>query len=86
MKRLTVVILGLAVAAPLWAADVIVDGGGYATSPGFAEPTTYDQSTLELSWDNGTRRWSVAWITGAGAWVGNDFDATTLKTTHVKIL
>ena len=86
MKHVTVVILGLAVAAPLWAADVIVDGGGYATSPGFAEPAFYDQSTLELSWDTGERRWSVAWYTGAGTWVGNDFDTTTLKTSYVKVL
>jgi len=41
---------------------------------------------MELSWDNGTRRWSVAWWTGAGAWCGNDFTTTTLKTSHVKIL
>ena len=86
MKRLTVVILGLAVAAPLWAADFAFDGGGYATSPGFAEPAFYDQSTLELSWDNGERRWSVAHYTGAGHWVGNDFKVSTLKTSYVKIL
>jgi hypothetical protein len=53
--------------------------------PGYMAPT-YDQSTLELAWDNGSRRWSVHWDTGAGAWVGNDFDVSTLKTEYAKIL
>jgi hypothetical protein len=75
----------LALAYPAWAADAAVDGGP-AAPPGFRVPASYDPSTLELSWDTGTRRWSAAWFTGAGAWVGNDFDASTLKTTHVKIL
>jgi hypothetical protein len=86
MKLATALALGLAAAAPLWAADVAFDGGGYTTSPGIAEPASYDQSTLELSWDNGSRRWSVAWYTGAGYWVGNDFRVSTLKTSYVKIL
>jgi len=77
--------VGLAAAATAWAADAAVDGG-CAGSPGVAAPTARDQSTLELKWDNGTLRWSAAWYTGAGAWVGNDFDTTTLKTSHVKVL
>jgi hypothetical protein len=68
-----------------WAADVAADGG-YSASPNFSAPTPHDQATLELKWDNGTRRWSVAWYTGGDSWVGNDFGTSTLKTTHVKIL
>ncbi|MGD8718309.1 MAG: hypothetical protein PVH29_05745 [Candidatus Zixiibacteriota bacterium] len=77
----------LLICASAWAADVVVDGSGYNTSPspGYMTPT-YDQSTLELGWDNGTRRWSIAWYTGAGSWAGNDFDVSTLKTEYAKIL
>ena len=68
------------------AVDVVADGG-YAKSPAIAAPVPGDQATIELIWDNGQRRWSVAWITGADAWVGNDFDTSTLKTSpHAKIL
>jgi hypothetical protein len=76
---------GLAGAA--WAGDLAVDGGSASTGP--PAPAAFDGSTRELSWDTGTRRWSAAWFTGAGVWVGNDFDTRmtgTLKTTHVKIL
>jgi hypothetical protein len=86
MKSVTALILGLAIAAPLWASDVFFDGGGYEAGPGFAEPASYDQSTLELSWDTGTRRWSFAQYTGAGYWCGNDFKVSTLKTSYVKIM
>jgi hypothetical protein len=68
-----------------WAADVAADGG-YSASPNFSAPTPHDQATLELKWDNGTRRWSVAWYTGGDSWVGNDFDVSTLKTSYAKIL
>jgi len=74
------------VALPAWAADGVVEGGPYRSPPTVGAPAPTDQSTLELSWDNGQRRWSVAWYTGAGTWVGNDFDASTLKTSYVKIL
>jgi hypothetical protein len=63
----------LVVCGAAWAADVVADGG-YSASPNFSAPTPYDQASLELMWDNGTRRWSVAWYTGADSWVGNDFD------------
>jgi hypothetical protein len=59
------------------AADVAADGG-YAKSPPRVAPGLGDQSNLDLMWDNGQRRWSVAWLSGRGAWVGNDFDASTL--------
>jgi hypothetical protein len=84
VKGFSVIACGL-LAAAAWGADVAVDGGLDAGAPSLAAPS-YDQSTLELQWDNGSRRWSVAWYTGAGSWVGNDFDASTLKTTHVKVL
>jgi hypothetical protein len=76
---------GIMACGAVWAADVVADGG-YSTSPNFTAPAPYDQSSLELMWDNGTRRWSVIWYTGADSWVGNDFDASTLKTTYAKIL
>jgi hypothetical protein len=85
MKLMTALILGLAIAAPLWAADVFFDGGGYTPGPALTEPASYDQSTLELKWDNGTRKWSLAWYTGAGWVLGNDFDVSTLKTSYVKV-
>jgi hypothetical protein len=87
MKRWVVLLTGVLVAAAsTWAADVAVDGGPYSSSPAVSAPALTDQSTLELLWDNGQRRWSIAWYTGAGSWVGNDFDVTTLKTSYVKIL
>jgi len=76
----------LAVCGAAWGADVAVDGGVTNGPPTLAGPPSLDQSTLELAWDNGTRRWSIAWYTGAGAWAGNDFDISTLKTSYVKIL
>jgi hypothetical protein len=76
---------GIMACGAAWAADVVADGG-YSTSPNFTAPAPYDQSSLELMWDNGTRRWSVIWYTGADSWVGNDFDASTLKTSYAKIL
>jgi hypothetical protein len=77
---------GFAAAGAAWAADAAIDGGPSGAAAFYA-PSDYNPATLELKWDTGTRKWSVAWFTGAGAWVGNDFDTrTTLKTTHVKIL
>ncbi|UCH77863.1 MAG: hypothetical protein JSU81_09070 [Candidatus Coatesbacteria bacterium] len=87
MKIWVVLLTGvLAAAGATWAADVAVDGGPYGSSPAVSAPVPTDQSTLELKWDNGLRRWSVAWYTGAGSWVGNDFDISTLDTSYVKIL
>ena len=85
-KRILIIACGLSVCTAAWGVDVAAEGGFYAAAPSLSAPASYDQSTLELSWDNGTRRWSIAWYTGAGAWVGNDFDTTTLKTSYVKIL
>jgi hypothetical protein len=70
-----------------WAADVAVDGGDNYTAPHLAAPAPYNPATMELTWDNGQRRWSVCWPEGSpNSWVGNDFDASTLKTTYAKIL
>jgi len=76
--------------AAAFAADVIRDPGEPGPGP---SPTTLTapggmDATTELKWDNGTRRWSVIWYTGAGSWVGNQFNTSTLtgRTFHVKIL
>jgi len=71
--------------AAAWGADVALDGGGNG-APAIMAAAPYDQATVELQWDNGLRRWSVAWYTGGDSWVGNDFNTSTLKTTHVKVL
>ena len=86
MKKLVLILAVVATAAPLWAADVVIDGSGYDPGHGWTANTPSDAATMELKWDNGTRRWSVIWYTGAGAWVGNDFSSSTLKTSHVKVL
>ena len=88
MRKFVVAITAaLIVSGAAWAADVAVDGGDNYAVPNLAAPFPNDQSTLELMWDNGTRRWSVVWLEGYQAsWVGNDFDASTLKTTYAKIL
>jgi len=86
-KWFSIVACGLMACGAAWGADVAVDGGdSYGAPPALSAPISYDQSTLELSWDNGSRRWSIAWYTGAGSWVGNDFTISTLKTSYVKIL
>ncbi len=59
-----------------WGADVVVEGG--ASGGAVAAFETDDQ--LELKWDNGTRRWSIAWYMGRDAWVGNDFNLSTIST------
>jgi hypothetical protein len=85
-KWFSVIACGLLACGAAWGADVAVDGGGTGGTAGLYAPLPVDQSTLELSWDNGQRRWSIAWYTGAGSWVGNDFRISTLKTSYVKIL
>ena len=86
MKYLAFIVALAFMTAPAWAADVVADGGS-SRAPAFAAPVPNDQSTLELKWDNGLRRWSVVWNPGfQGSWVGNDFDASTLKTSYAKIL
>jgi hypothetical protein len=60
-----------------WSTDSIVDG---APSHFTAAAAAGSDGMHELKWDNGTRRWSLAWYTGAGAWMGNDFDLSTIST------
>ncbi len=85
-KGLLVAISVLAVCGGAWASDVVVEGGSSAGGPALAAPTARDQASLELKWDNGTRRWSVAWYTGGDSWIGNDFTAATLKTSYARII
>lgn len=82
--------MACACAAAVWAADVATDNGGvvYTGGPSVAAGPGGTDATLELAWDNGSRRWALAWYTGAGSWAGNDFNTNTLtgKSIHVKIL
>jgi hypothetical protein len=86
LKTVSALAAACLVAGAAWAADMAFDGGSSYAAPALATPSARDQASLELMWDNGTRRWSVAWYTGADAWVGNEFDASTLKTSYAKIL
>ena len=86
MKWLVVAWGVVAVAAGAFAADYAVEGTPGPASPYTFTPVTKDGATLELAWDNGTRRWSISYYTGADLWCGNDFSSATLKTEHVKIL
>jgi hypothetical protein len=68
----------MACAGAATAADLVAAG---PPTTGPTPPMSYlaaDGPTHELSWDNGTRRWSLVWYTGTGSWVGNDFDVSTL--------
>jgi hypothetical protein len=76
VNKVLVWVSAAVLSAAAWAADVVVEGEPYGP-PGLAAPAVDDQ--LELGWDNGTRRWSMAWYTGGGAWVGNQFDLSTLS-------
>ena len=59
-----------------WGADCVVEG---STGDAVKLAAYEADSTLELKWDNGNRRWSWSWYTGAGYWVGNDFNISTLS-------
>ena len=67
--------LALATAAA-WAADVIVAPAAPA-APGPARDG-YD-AALELKYDNNTRAYFFVALTGAGYWVGNDFDLSAIS-------
>jgi len=74
MKKL-VLLFGLVVlAAAAWGADWAVD-----VAPNAGGKPEGTDSTLELKWDTGTRGLGMAWYTGAGSWVGNDFDISTVS-------
>jgi hypothetical protein len=77
MKRFLIVAMATSLAAPAFvgAADFVVE----AASPTTGSYVPAFDATMELKWDNGTRRWSIAWYTGSGSWVGNDFDLSTIS-------
>lgn len=77
MKRLVAAALTLAAAAsPLRAADLAVERPTVRVLSAGPE----SDSSRELRWDSGSTSWLLAWTVGANAWVGNDFDVSTLKT------
>jgi hypothetical protein len=59
-----------------WSADCIVDG---ALSHFAAPDPAGTDDTLELKWDSGSVRWWLAYYTGAGTWISNDFDISTIS-------
>jgi hypothetical protein len=77
MKRILIVALtaALAAAALVGAVDFVVEPASPASG---GDMPTYD-ATMELKWDNGTHRWSIAWYSGAGSCVGNDFNLSTIS-------
>ena len=90
IRKVILIATAAAFAAGAWAADVRTDAGGAAYvggPPTLGTPAGMD-ATMELAWDNGSRRWAFCWPTGAGYWYGNDFSTSTLtgRTVHVKIL
>jgi len=51
------------------------------TAGGPAGPL-YARTEYELKWDNGTMGSALSYYTGYGTWMGNDFNVSTLKSTH----
>ncbi len=76
MLKITVTLLILACSCA-GAGDVVLERAPEGATPGGGGD--YD-ATAELKWDTGVPYWLVAWYTGAGVWVGNDFNVATLKT------
>ncbi len=70
-SRTFIVVFAALAAAAAWATDLVVA----PTAPA-ASRTPYDNydGPLELKYDSGTLRYYLAWYSGAGTWVGNDFD------------
>jgi len=52
-----------------------------AIAIGAAAAAAYGE-LYELKYDTGSPAVQFAWYTGAGRWVGNEFDVSTLKTRH----
>jgi hypothetical protein len=71
--------LAVTAVAGAWSADYAADGAPSYFNGAPASPAASADGTLELKWDNGTRRWSWSWYTGIDHWVGNDFDLSTLS-------
>jgi hypothetical protein len=77
----------LAAAVGVWGADVETAPLADTPLPASGVSLAGDSSTLELSWDNGTLMSFYPTTRIGGIFiVGNDFDTSTLKTTHLKIL
>lgn len=76
-KKVVVVCAALATAsAAAWAVDVVAAPTAPAV-PGTARDG-YD-GPLELKYDNDTRAYFFVALTGAGYWVGNDFDLSAIS-------
>ena len=78
MKKMCLwVALGTLVAAFAWGTDYVVERVPEAAatrgSPGY-------DATRELKWDTGSPRWQTYLAGGVNAWIGNDFDISTLST------
>jgi len=58
-----------------WGADYVVERVPEAAAT--QGSAGYD-TEFELKWDDGRPTWFMTWRTGAGSWVANDFDISTL--------
>ncbi len=73
----------------IFAALLLFNGAGYAADfvahPAKSSPDgpLSNDRGYELKWDTGVPRWFICWYTGAGSWAFNDFDVSTLKSSHV---
>ncbi len=73
----------------IFAALLLFNGAGYAVEyvahPAESSPDgpLPNDRGYELKWDTGVPRWYICWYTGADSWVANDFDVSTLKSSHV---
>lgn len=76
----------LAAAVGAWGADIATATPTRTPLPPPGASPADAPSTLELRWDNGTLAGFYPTEKIGGIWIaGNDFDTSTLKTTHVKI-
>lgn len=62
--------------AGAWGSDAVVSPPAPAVS---AAPVDNSDTVLELKYDTGTQSYFVGWFSGAGAWVGNDFDISAIS-------
>lgn len=62
-------------------------GAEYVAQPEKATPDGRlpNDTEYELKWDTGVPHSRFCWYSGAGSWVANDFDVSTLKTSHIKL-
>jgi hypothetical protein len=74
----TIFIATLLLSGTVFAAEYVA----YPAKAAGSDSLPYD-TEYELKWDTGVPRWLICWYTGAGAWAVNDFDVSTLKSTHV---